>query len=141
VSAQTCCLGITAAFRQVEGLRGVLLGEPTGDMDLPCLYIAYASFDRPLRNTPPARNLTGMRHLFVARLVIQWVDFQQAEQQLIALLDRIPQALDDDGHLSGLLDRGMAYCDAGVTGFAGIGGVLYRIVDYQITVLEKIAAA
>ena len=141
MSALTCYQGIAAAFRGVEGLRGLMLGEPTGDMDLPCLYIAYASFERPLRNSPPARNLTGMRHIFAARLVIQWVDNSQAEMQLITLLDQIPAALDLDPHLSGLMHSGAAYCDTGVTGFASIGGVLYRIVDYQITVLEKIAAS
>lgn len=137
MSALSCWQGIANAIRGVEGLRGVTLGEPTGDMDLPCLYIAYASFGHPLRNTPPGRNMTGTSHAFAARLVIQWVDNAQAEMQLITLVDRIPAAIDQDGHLSGILNSGIAYCDAGVTGFASIGSVLYRIVDYSITVLEK----
>jgi len=138
VSALTVWQGLEVAFRTVDNLRGVLLGEPTGDMDLPCLYGAYESFDRPLRNSPPARNTTGMHHIFACRLVIRWVDNAQAEMQLITLVDAIPAAIDADLHLGGRLNAGAAYCPAGITGFADIGGVRYRVVDYAVHCLEKI---
>ena len=137
MSVLACYQGLEAAWRGVDGLRGVLLGSPTGDMDLPCLYVAYASFDRTLRNNPPGRNLTGMAHLFVARLVIRWVDFQAAEMQLLTLMDAIPDAIDRDPQLGGRLYGGVARVERAITGFAEIGGVLYRVVDYDVTVAQK----
>jgi len=137
VSALSCYQGLESAFRGIAGLRGVMLGEPSGNMDLPCLYTAYQSFDRPLRNSPPARNITGMSHQFACRLVIQWQDNAQAEMQLLTFLDAIPDAIDADPRLGGRLYGGVAWCASGITGFVRIGDVLYRIVDYAITVLEK----
>lgn len=138
MSALLCWQGLEAIYRQIPGIRTVLLGSPSGDMDLPGLYTAYESFERPLRNSPPARNQTGMRHAFVTRLVIRWVDFQAAEMELIALLDAIPDAIDADLHLGGRLNAGAAYCPSGIAGFANIGGTDYRVVDYQVTVLQKV---
>lgn len=124
-------------FRQVEGVRTVLLGEPTGDMDLPGVYTAYTSFERPLRNNPPANNLTGMQHTFTTRLVIRWVENSQAEMQLITLLDAIPNAIDADPQLSGRITGGVARVTTGAAGYITIGGVLYRVIDYTIVILDK----
>lgn len=137
MSATTVWLGLEERFRTIAGLASVELGEPSGDMALPCLYTVYGSFQRPLRNSPPARNQTGMTHILGARLVIQWVDFQAAERQLFALVDLIPASIELDPHLGGRLSAGAAYCAAGISGHATIGKVLYRVVDYEITVLEK----
>jgi hypothetical protein len=49
----------------------------------------------------------------------------------------IPDAIDRDPRLGRRLAGGMAYCSEGITGFATIGGVEYRIVDFSIRVLEK----
>lgn len=140
MSALTCWQGLESVFRTIDGLRGVVLGEPSGDMDLPCLYTAYQQFDRPLRGSPPARNVTGMHHIFACRLVIRWVDNPAAEMQLISLLDAIPDAIDADPKLGARINSGMAYCAGAVSGFAGIGGVLYRVVDYRIDVMDKRAS-
>ena len=117
MSALTCWQGLEQVFRTIDGLRGVMLAEPTGDMDLPCLYTAYQSFDRPLRNSPPARNVTGMHHIFACRLVIRFVDNAQCEMQLLTLLDAIPDAIDLDPKLGGRVNSGMAYCGSGRDGF------------------------
>jgi hypothetical protein len=137
MSALTVYQGIEERFRTVAGLRTILLGSPTGDMDLPGLYTAYQAFTRPLRNAPPARNLTGMQHLFASRLVIRYVDFQAAEMTLITLLDAIPDSIDLDPRLGGRLTKGMAWCSDGITGFAEIGGATYRVVDFSIHCEEK----
>jgi hypothetical protein len=137
MSALSCWQGLDAAFRTVAGLRGVTLGEPTGDLDLPALYGAYQSFTRPLRNSPPARNVSGMHHIFACRLVIRHVDNAQAEMQLLTLLDAIPDAIDLDPKLGGRVNSGMAYCSAGVSGFARLGEVVYRIVDFTVEILDK----
>lgn len=141
MSALTAWQGLEAAFRTIDGLRGITLGEPSGDLDLPAIYGAYQQFTRPLRNSPPARNQTGMGHIFACRLVIRWVENAAAEMQLITLLDAIPDAIDADPHLSGRVNDGMAWCPAGVSGFATIGGVLYRVVDYEVRVMHKIEAS
>lgn len=138
MSATTVWLGLEAAYRTIPGLGSVELGEPSGEMALPCLYTVYGSFERPLRNSPPARNQTGMKHILGTRLVIQWVDFQAAERQLFTLVDLIPATIDADPHLGGRLNAGAAYCADGISGHAEIGGVKYRVVDYAISVLEKI---
>jgi hypothetical protein len=137
MSALTMWQGLEERFRSVDGLRGVVLGNPTGDMDLPALYTVYRQFTRPLRNAPPASNLTGMNHVFLARLVIRFVDYAQSEMELITLLDAIPDSIDRDPRLGGRLAGGMAYCSDGITGLAGIGDVQYRVVDYTIKILEK----
>lgn len=138
MSATNVWLGIEVRYRTIPGIASVELGEPTGDMALPCLYTVYGSFERPLRNSPPAHNQTGMKHILGTRLVIQWVDFQSAERQLFALVDLIPASIEADPHLGGRLNAGAAYCAAGISGHAVIGEIKYRVVDYAITVLEKI---
>jgi len=137
VSALTAWQGLEAAFRTIAGLRGITLGEPTGDLELPAIYGAYQEFTRPLRNSPPARNMTGMHHVFACRLVIRWVENANAEMQLLTLLDAIPDSIDRDPKLGARIDSGMAYCASGVSGFATIGGVLYRVVDYSVDVIDK----
>lgn len=137
MSALTVYQGLEAVFRGVESLRTVLLGEPSGDMDLPGLYTALEGFDRPLAGQPPADNLTGMDYRFVHRLVIRWVDFQQAEMQLLTFVNAIPAAVDADPRLGGRLTKGIARIQAGDAGFANIGGTKYRVLDFTSTVLEK----
>ncbi len=137
MSAVTVWQGIEERMRTIDGLQTILLGEPQSVHNFPALYGAYERFTRPLRNAPPARNLTGMDHLFVLRLVIQWVDNPQAEMQLLSLLDAIPDAIDRDPKLGGRITGGMAYISDGAAGFAKIGGVDHRVVDYTLHVLEK----
>lgn len=129
--------GLEERFRTVAGLRTIMLGSPTGDLDLPALYTAYQSFERVLKNAPPASNITGMQHIYAVRLVIRWVDFQQAEMQLLSLLDAIPDSIDQDPRLGSRLTKGYAWCSDGVTGFVDIGGVTYRVVDYTVHAFEK----
>lgn len=138
MSAATIWDALQLTLADIDGLHAVVLGEPTATHDLPCLYVAYQGFTRPLRNTPPARNLTGMIHSFVLRLVIRWQDREIAEAQLLALLDAIPDAIDDDPRFGNTITKGLGYIDAGTTGYQEIGGTTYRIVDYTLTVLEKI---
>lgn len=137
MSAVTVWQGVEERMRTIDGLQTIMLGEPQSVHNFPALYGAYERFARPLRNAPPARNITGMDHLFVLRLVIQWVDNPQAEMQLLSLLDAIPDAIDRDPKLGGRVLGGMAYISEGAAGFAKIGGVDHRVVDYTLHVLEK----
>lgn len=137
MSALTVWQGIEERLRTVSDLQNVLLGEPQNLHDLPAVYGAYERFTHPLRNTPPARNLSGFEHVFALRLVIRWVDNAQAEMQLLTLLDAIPLAIDADPKLGGRIIGGQAFISEGITGFSTIGDARYRVVDYTCTVLEK----
>lgn len=137
MSALTVYAGLEAVLTPIEGLNAVILGEPTAIHDPPALYVVYQSFQRVLRSNPPASNLTGMQHVYALRLVIQWQDNLEAEYQLLSLIDPIPAAIDADPQLSGAITRGAARITDATTGFATIGGTLYRICDYTCEVLEK----
>lgn len=129
--------GLESVLSEIDGLNAVLLGEPTAIHDPPALYVVYQSFERVLRNNRPASNMTGMAHIYALRLVIQWTDNPEAERQLLSLIDPIPDAIDADPQLDGAIDKGVAYITIGQTGFATIGGTLYRICDYTLKALEK----
>jgi hypothetical protein len=137
MSALTVYQGLESVFRGVDSLRTIMLGEPTGDLDLPGLYTAFESFDRPLEGRPPGDNVTGMTYRFVHRLMIQWVDFQQAEMQLLTFINKIPFAVASDPQLGGRITSGVAKIVAGDAGFVTIGGVKYRVVDFRSETLEK----
>lgn len=139
MSALTVYNGLETVLLGISGLQAVILGEPTAIQITPAIYTVYESFDRPLHNNPPARNLYGMKHVFALRLVILWQDNPEAERQLLTLLDAIPDAIDANPRFGGAITKGIAYITSGITGFATIGA-LYRIVDYSLTVLEKRAA-
>lgn len=140
MSAVTVWQGLEERLRTVDGLQNVMLGEPQSVHDFPAVYGAYESFTHPLKSTPPARNLVGFDHLFMLRLVIRWVDNPQAEMQLLTLLTAIPLAIDADPKLGGRLLGGMANISDGAAGFADVGGVKHRVVDYTCHVLEKTEA-
>ncbi len=137
MSATTVYEGLAEAFSGIVGIKNIVRGEPTAIHEAPAIFTAYAGFTRPLRNSPPARNLEGTSHSFTSRLVILWTDPDGAEAQLLDLVTAIPDALDADPHLNGRLSKGAASCQAGTTGYLTIANTLYRIVDYTITVLEK----
>lgn len=137
MSALTVYQGLEVVFKGVAGLRNVILGEPSAAHDLPCLYTAFADFDRPLRGLPPAENLTAMTYHFTHRLMIRWQERPEAEEELLSFINSIPAALDADATLGGRLTRGNARISEGVSGFLALGGVTYRILDFTSEVLEK----
>lgn len=137
MSALTVYQGLEERFRTVEGLRNIILGEPTATHDLPCLYTALEGFDRVLGGLPPADNLTGMTYRFAHRLVIRWQDRPEAEEELISFVNSIPAAVDADATLGHRLGRGNARISAGLAGFQKIGGTEYRVLDFLSEVLEK----
>ena len=104
MSALTCYQGLEERFRTVSGLHSVVLGEPTGDLDLPGLYTAYIGFDRTLGRD----QMTVMEHRFMHRLIIRWQDNAQAEMQLLTLLNAIPASVELDIQLGGRLLQGIA---------------------------------
>lgn len=140
MSAHTAMVGLLAAFSTIDGLTNVLLGEPTTIQETPALYLALNTVEVTLRNMAPARNLGGTTYRFTARLVVQWVDNAQAEQQLIAFADAIPDAIAADPRLGGRLPSGIAQALSGAAGYLTISGTVYRVLDFDLSVLEKESA-
>ena len=92
MSALTAWQGLEARLPNDRRHTGNSAGRTDRIENSPMIYTVYQSFDWPLRNSPPARNVTGMHHVFTSRLVIRWVENSQAEMQLLTLLDSIPDA-------------------------------------------------
>lgn len=129
--------GLAEAFGTISGIKSIILGEPTAIHECPAIYTMYSGFTRPLRNTPPARNLEGTEHTFVCSLVIAWTDYAAAEAQLLDLVTSIPDVIDLDPQLGGRVTKGMASCRAGSVSRRTVSTTTYLIADYTITVLEK----
>jgi hypothetical protein len=124
--------GLAEQIATVDGLASVILGEPTATHDLPCVYGALNRFTRS-----QSGQITAMLYEFAIRLVIRWQDRQEAEAELLSLINAIPAAIDLDPTLGARIPMGLAKITAGDSGFVSIGGVLYRICDFTASVLEK----
>lgn len=137
MSAVTVWQGLVERFQTIEGLTAIVLGEPTSIQSTPLLYAGYASADQIMRSTAPARNLDGITHLFGVRLVFDYQDNPQAEMQLLTLADSVPYAINLDPRLGNRLHGGIASSTAALGGFARIADKLYRVLDFEVTVIEK----
>lgn len=141
MSAVLIWQGLEERFRAIEGLRAIMLGEPTTVQETPLLYAAYASASQVMRSQAPARNLDGIVHEFAVRIVFDYQSNPDAEMQLLTLADSVPYAINLDSRLGGRLTSGVASCSSAITGFIQISSKLYRILEYQVTVTEKRSAA
>ena len=137
MSAVLVWQGLAEAFRTIDGLTTILLGEPTSIQETPLLYAGYASADQIMRSQAPARNLDGITHLFAVRLVFDYQDNPQAEMQLLTLADSVPSAINADSRLGGRLAGGVAKSTSAISGFAMIAKKLYRVLEFEVTVIEK----
>lgn len=137
MSAVTVWAGLEERFRTIAGLRAIQLGEPTAITVTPLLYAGYASADQVLRSQAPARNLDGITHTFAVRLVFDFQDNSQAEMQLLTLADSVPAAINADPRLGGRLYGGVARANSVISGYATIAKKLYRVLDFDVVVIEK----
>lgn len=137
MSAVTVWQGLEERFKTIEGLEGIVLGEPTSIQSTPLLYAGYALADQVLRSQAPASNLDAITHTFGVRLVFDYQDNPQAEMQLLALADSVPSAINDDPRLGGRLYGGIAKSTRARAGFAVIAKKIYRVLDFDVEVLEK----
>lgn len=124
--------GIEEQLRSVNGLKSLILGEPSEDFETPGIYSAFLRFDRR-----GLGQITGMTYYWAHRLVIRWIDNPQAEMQLITLINRICAAIDDDPTLGARVTRGVSRMDSGDAGFATINKTKYRICDFTSITVDK----
>lgn len=138
MSAVSVWAGLYERFVTIDGLvGGIHLGEPTSIQATPLLYAGYASADQIMRSQAPARNLDGMTHTFAVRLVFDYQDNEQAEMQLLTLADSVPAAINVDPRLGDRLYGGVAKSTNALSGFAMIAKKLYRVLEFEVTVIEK----
>lgn len=134
MSATTVYAGILERLDTVDALVFKALGEPTSINALPAAYTALASFQR----TQTGQQVE-MRYQFTVRLVVRWVNPQEAEAELLELITATCAAFTQDPTLGGRVTRGHAYVTDGITGILTIkvAGGDYRAVDITVDVLEK----
>ncbi len=137
MSAVTVWQGLEERFRTIDGLKAIVLGEPTTISVTPLLYAGYANNNQLLRSNAPARNIDGIEHVFAVRLVFDYQENAQAEMQLLTMSDAVPAAIADDPRLGGRLNGGLARISDVVSGFDTIAQKRYRVLDYTCSVIEK----
>ena len=141
MSALTIWQGLFERFQTIEGLKAIILGEPTTIQETPLLYAAYASASQIMRSQAPARNLDGIVHEFAVRLVFDYQSNPDAEMQLLTLADSVPYAINLDARLGGRLTGGVASCSSAISGFVLIASKLYRILEPSFAQVIKRAKA
>lgn len=141
MSAVDCWVGLEERFRTIQGLSAVQLGEPFAIEATPMLYAAYDNVNQIMRSTQPARNLDGLTHIFAVRLVFDYQSSPDAEMQLLTLADSVPAAINDDPQLGGRLHGGVATSTRAISGWAVVAQKRYRVLEFQVTVIEKRAAS
>lgn len=123
-----------AALNQlvVDRLQGlpsiavVLNYEPTTIVDYPTCYVLL---DRVELND----TVGGSERIYtlIARVLFRWVDNEQAEIELMPLVDALPGVI--DGATSGWDEIRVKEISAV---FVSIGGVMYRALDCYVTAKE-----
>lgn len=106
--------------------------EPETIVQTPLLYSLLDTFQRDQHG-----QMTSMIYRVLHRIVIQWQDQEQAELELIALVNAVPASIDVDPTLGGRVDKGLARISDGATGFVVISGTQYRCLDFYSSVTTK----
>lgn len=121
-----------AQYDAAGALVNILDYEPTALHTTPTLYMILDSAERTQHG-----QVTAMRERIRARLCIKWQDNEFAEEELMAFINSIPAAIDADPQLGGRIPRGVAEVDELLGEYVSIGGVLYRVMNYFIDVVDK----
>ncbi len=121
--------GLHARYATISAVKVVLDYEPTAVQNSPLIYTVLDSFTREHAGT-----MVYMRYRVLSRLCIRWQSPEHAEQTLISLVNAIPQAIDADRRLGGVVRD--ATVQAGDGGWVTIGGSEYRSLDFYVEVQE-----
>lgn len=124
--------GLATAFRSVSGIGPVLAYPPKSIPGNFTLYLARTGFE-----ATQSGQVRAIRWAFTARLCVLWQDAEQGEKDLDSLSRAIVAAIDDDAHLGGAINSGMAQITGGDDGWFQINDVWWRYCDFAVTVLDK----
>lgn len=121
--------GLEERLRNVAGIHLVLDYEPTSIE----AFTVVSVFDRFERDSRGQK--TAMTYYTMHTLAVRWQDNEQAERQLRAFINSVPAAIDADPTLSNRCN--IAQITGGRADFAVVGGITYRVIDFESKVLEK----
>lgn len=121
--------GLHARMATVSGLT-VVKGEPSSIQMSPLLYSVLENTQRTVQGTT-----VRVTYQTLHRICVRWVDRETAEEELAALVNSVPMAVDASPHL-GRETRGQATMRGGNAGWVTIGGIEYRCCDFHSEVLE-----
>ncbi len=110
----------------VAGIAVVLDYEPTVIQTTPTCYSLLDSVKRSYGG-----NVVTLTYRVLHRLCLQWVETEQAEQEVIPFVNSVPKALDSSGIRAG--DVIVTNIDAG---WMSIGETLYRTLDFYSETIE-----
>ena len=132
MSYATVLAGLHARLATVPGLNAVLDYIPTSVHEPPILYSRLERGSITLSG-----QLQATTYRILHRVVIRWQDNEQAEIEANAFMASVPAAVNADPWLGGTLTSGSAYILEWDSGFAEIGEITYRVLDFYSTVVEK----
>jgi hypothetical protein len=132
MSYETIVEGLHERLVTVTALKAVLDYVPTSVQDSPVVWSVLA--DMKITRTG---QVVAKPYRILHRVAIQWQDNEQAELAALPLVDSIPDAVEADPHLGGRLVSGMAEINECEAGWATIGGLEFRLLDFYSTVVEK----
>jgi hypothetical protein len=131
---QQVVAGLVAALRaRVPALKSVLDYEPARVDATP---MAYVLFDAS--SILPAGQLSARHFRPLVRVVVQWVDNEQAERQIAQFVDQVIAAVDADPFLGGAITSGYARVIEQQGVFVVINKTTYRALDCTIDALSKV---
>lgn len=132
MSYATVLAGLHARLATVPGLNAVLDYVPTSVHEPPALYsrLERATITR-------SGQLRATTYRILHRVVIRWQDNEQAEVEASPFVNSVPLAVETDPWLGGALTSGYAEISECESGFAEIGEITYRVLDFYSTVVEK----
>lgn len=121
------------AYNEDGVLINLLAYEPAVVQHTPMIYSLLVGFERV-----KSGQLTEMRYRILHRLLIQWQDNEEAELELMPLVQRVPASVDLDPTLGGRVTLGSgAFVGRGESGFTTISTTKYRCLDFISTVSTK----
>ena len=124
--------GLHVRFATVDGIQACLDYEPKSAQVTPLLYSMLDSMEITRTGQVQARVYRTLH-----RLLFQWQDNEQALAEMIPYVDSIPDAVDADKHLGGVLASGLAVIDECEVVFVDVGGVEFLGLDFYSTVTVK----
>jgi hypothetical protein len=132
MSYATILAGLTERFETIAGLT-VLDYEPTSVQTTPLLYSLIESATYNVGGQVKARH-----YRILHRLLLPWQDVEQAEVDVMPWVNAIPDAVYADRSLDGRLQRGTTEIVEMQAGWATVGNITYRALDFYSDTLEKV---
>jgi hypothetical protein len=148
MSYATILAGLHARFQTVAALKVILDYAPTAVHNTPCLFSELVNFTRggDGGRLPSSGQLVKMQYRIAHRVLVRMQDNDQAEQEIIPLVNSICAAIDADPTLGGVLSGngnqyhgGTVHISDGEGGYLRVGGAEYRVFTFYTNVYEKFA--